>query len=69
MNSKKIKITNINSNKGVFPFSEIGNKPIKVIRVSNESIARCNKTIEPLINENRKVLQKSIQGSREHRIG
>ena len=53
MNSKKqkIKITSIGFKKGVFPFSEICNRPIKVVRISNESINRCNKTIEPLIEE------------------
>ena len=60
---------NNNSRKGVFPISEIGNKPIKVTHVSNQSIYRCNKNIEPMIKENRKVLQRSLEGSNEHKIG
>ena len=48
---------------------ELFKKPVKVRHVSDQSISRCNKTIEPLIKENRKVLQRSLEGANEHRIG
>lgn len=44
----------MNNKKGYIPFSLISSY-VKVIHVSNESIARCNKNIEPVILENKRI--------------
>ena len=42
-------------------FSNVAFQPVKIRHVSDQSIARCNKNIEPVIKENRKVFQKIFQ--------
>ena len=36
---------------------------VKMIKISNESITRCNKNIEKNIKENKRILQLSLQDS------
>ena len=50
-------------------FSNVAFQPVKLRHVSDQNIARCNKNIEPIIKENKKVLQKSLEGANEHKIG
>ena len=53
--------------KGLYPISEIRNQNIKTIHVSDESLARCSKNIEPVIEENKKVKQKIFETPDEYR--
>ncbi len=53
--------------KGLYPISEIRNQNIKTIHVSDEGLARCNKNIEPVIEENKKVKQKIFETPDEYR--
>ncbi len=51
-------------------FTSVAMQPVKLIHISDQSLAsRCIKTIEPLMKENRKDFQRSIEGSNEHRMG
>ena len=42
-------------------------QPVKIRHVSDQNIARCNKNIEPIIKENKKVFQKIFQRPDESR--
>ena len=48
-------------------FSNVAFQPVKIRHVSDQSIARCNKNIEPIIKENKKVFQKIFQRPDESR--
>lgn len=55
--------TNIpNDKKGIFPFSEIANREIKIRHISDESIARCNKNIIDYLEYNKRERQETIEG-------
>ena len=79
MNENKINInwysgqvsdTNIpNEKKGVFSISEVGNQPIKVRHVSDQSIARCNKNMIADLQNNRRERQESLDTANQPRFG
>ena len=55
--------TNIpNDKKGIFPFSEIANREIKIRHISDESITRCNKNITAYLLDNKIERQETIEG-------